>query len=136
MCKIGLNSEGGTVLSILEVQRRSRLDKPRGGLETLYPEAPGRGELPAQLPGQHRYLLLQGLHCKSVESYQSFSSHSPHFSQFEYELACNEVLGWKRRSTTVEGFTKEVNTFCDPSAFSVIHNIVQDKYRALPCSIM
>ena len=57
-------------------------------------------------------------------------------SQFEYELACNEVLGWKRRSTTVEGFTKEVNTFCDPSAFSVIHNLVQDKYRALPCSIM
>ena len=62
------------------------------------------------------------------------SSH--YFYQFEYELACNEVLGWKRRSTTVEGFTKEVNTFCDPSAFSVIHNIVQDKYRALPCSIM
>ena len=58
-----------------------------------------------------------------------------HF-QFEYELACNEVLGWKKRSTTVEGFTKEVNTFCDPSAFSVMHNIVQDKYRALPCTIM
>lgn len=56
--------------------------------------------------------------------------------QFEYELACNEVLGWKKRSTTVEGFTKEVNTFCDPSAVSVIHTMVQDKYKSLPCSIM
>ena len=59
-----------------------------------------------------------------------------HPFQFEYELACNEVLGWKKRSTTVEGFTKEVNTFCDPSPVSVLHTIVQDKYRSLPCSIM
>lgn len=55
---------------------------------------------------------------------------------FEYELACNEVLGWKRRSTTVEGFTKEVNSFCDPSAVSVVQTMVQDRYRALPCAIM
>ena len=29
--------------------------------------------------------------------------------QSEYELQCNEVLGWRRRAPTVEGFTKEVN---------------------------
>ena len=28
--------------------------------------------------------------------------------QSEYELQCNEVLGWRRRAPTVEGFTKEV----------------------------
>ena len=54
----------------------------------------------------------------------------------EYELQCNEVLGWRRRSPTVEGFTKEVNTLCDPSLSSVLHTIVQDKYKALPCNIM
>jgi len=54
----------------------------------------------------------------------------------EYELQCNEVLGWRKRAPTVEGFTKEVNALCDPSAVSVMHTIVQDKYRSLPCSIM
>ena len=56
--------------------------------------------------------------------------------QSEYELQCNEVLGWRRRAPTVEGFTKEVNSFCDPSAVSVVQTMVQDKYRALPCAIM
>ena len=58
------------------------------------------------------------------------------YLQAEYELQCNEVLGWRKRAPTVEGFTKEVNALCDPSAVSVIHTIVQDKYRSLPCSIM
>ena len=31
--------------------------------------------------------------------------------QSEYELQCNEVLGWRRRAPTVEGFTKEVKKF-------------------------
>ena len=31
--------------------------------------------------------------------------------QSEYELQCNEVLGWRRRAPTVEGFTKEVKVF-------------------------
>ena len=55
--------------------------------------------------------------------------------QAEYELQCNEVLGWRKRAPTVEGFTKEVNALCDPSATSVLHTLVQDKYRSLPCSI-
>lgn len=54
----------------------------------------------------------------------------------EYELQCNEVLGWRRRAPTVEGFTKEVNALCDPSTGAIIQKIVQDKYRSLPCSIM
>jgi len=54
----------------------------------------------------------------------------------EYELQCNEVLGWRKRAPTVEGFTKEVNALCDPSAVSVLHTLVQDKYRSMPCSIM
>ena len=54
--------------------------------------------------------------------------------QAEYELQCNEVLGCRKRAPT--GFTKEVNALCDPSATSVLHNLVQDKYRSLPCSIM
>ena len=56
--------------------------------------------------------------------------------QAEYELQCNEVLGWRKRSPTVEGFTKEVNALCDPSSSAVLHTLVQDKYRSLPCSIM
>ena len=56
--------------------------------------------------------------------------------QAEYELQCNEVLGWRKRAPTVEGFTKEVNALCDPSATSVLHTLVQDKYRSLPCCIM
>jgi len=54
----------------------------------------------------------------------------------EYELQCNEVLGWRKRAPTVEGFTKEVNALCDPSTTAVLHTLVQDKYRSLPCSIM
>jgi len=54
----------------------------------------------------------------------------------EYELQCNEVLGWRRRAPTVEGFTKEVNALCDPSTGAIIQKIVQDKYRSLPCTIM
>ena len=60
-------AEEGTVLSVLELQRRqdSRPDQQGGGLETLHTEAAGRGQLPPQLPRQLRYLLLQGLHCES-----------------------------------------------------------------------
>lgn len=57
----------------------------------------------------------------------------------EYELQCNEALGWRRRAPTVEGFTKEVNALCDPSTAAVLQKIVQDKYSSLPripCSIM
>jgi len=54
----------------------------------------------------------------------------------EYELQCNEALGWRRRSPTVEGFTREVNALCDPSTAAILQRIVQDRYKSLPCSIM
>jgi len=57
----------------------------------------------------------------------------------EYELQCNEVLGWRKRAPTVEGFSREVNKLCDPSATDIMANIIQEKYsglRSLPCAIM
>ena len=54
--------------------------------------------------------------------------------QSEYELQCNEVLGWRRRAPTVEGFTKEVKVFSSncllASRFMWLRQFFSEKVRA------